>query len=89
MRSIFNSVPTRAICSSTTEAGKRYAPSVIATSSRSNASINLEKTKISAALYARFASRGESDFANRVQSAMRHQFGGHVEKPAAKPGTGD
>ena len=44
---------------------------------------------LSAALYARFASRGESDFANRVQSAMRHQFGGHVEKPAAKPGTGD
>jgi 6-phosphogluconate dehydrogenase len=38
---------------------------------------------LSAALYARFASRGESDFADRVQSAMRHQFGGHVEKPAS------
>ena len=37
---------------------------------------------LSAALYARFASRGESDFANRVQSAMRHEFGGHVEKKA-------
>ena len=35
---------------------------------------------LSAALYARFASRGEADFANRVLSAMRHQFGGHVEK---------
>jgi 6-phosphogluconate dehydrogenase len=34
---------------------------------------------LSAALYARFGSRGESDFANRVQSAMRHAFGGHVE----------
>jgi len=38
---------------------------------------------LSAALYARFASRGESDFANRLQSAMRHAFGGHVEKPLA------
>lgn len=38
---------------------------------------------LSAALYARFSSRGEADFANRVQSAMRHQFGGHVEVPAS------
>ena len=37
---------------------------------------------LSAALYARFGSRGGADFANRVQSAMRHEFGGHVEKPA-------
>jgi len=36
---------------------------------------------LSAALYARFGSRGQADFANRVQSAMRHEFGGHVEKP--------
>jgi 6-phosphogluconate dehydrogenase len=35
---------------------------------------------LSAALYARFGSRGEADFANRVLSAMRHEFGGHVEK---------
>ena len=35
---------------------------------------------LSAALYARFSSRGENDFANRVLSAMRHEFGGHVEK---------
>ena len=38
---------------------------------------------LSAALYARFSSRGESDFANRVLSAMRHEFGGHLEKSAA------
>jgi 6-phosphogluconate dehydrogenase len=35
---------------------------------------------LSAALYERFASRGEADFANRLLSAMRHEFGGHVEK---------
>lgn len=39
---------------------------------------------LSAALYARFGSRGESDFANRLLSAMRHEFGGHVEKPEAE-----
>ncbi|HEX7435628.1 MAG TPA: decarboxylating 6-phosphogluconate dehydrogenase [Caldimonas sp.] len=37
---------------------------------------------LSAALYERFASRGGADFANQVLSAMRHEFGGHVEKPA-------
>ena len=37
---------------------------------------------LSAALFARFSSRGESDFANRVLSAMRKQFGGHAEKGA-------
>ena len=37
---------------------------------------------LSAALFARFASRGEADFANRVLSAMRKEFGGHAEKPA-------
>lgn len=36
---------------------------------------------LSAALYSRFSSRGEADFADRVLSAMRQQFGGHVEKP--------
>ena len=35
---------------------------------------------LSAALYERFTSRGEADFANRLLSAMRHEFGGHVEK---------
>jgi 6-phosphogluconate dehydrogenase len=33
------------------------------------------------ALYARFSSRGEADFADKVLSAMRHAFGGHQEKP--------
>jgi len=36
---------------------------------------------LSAALYQRFASRGEDDFAARVLSAMRYKFGGHVERP--------
>ncbi|MGQ0743168.1 MAG: phosphogluconate dehydrogenase (NAD(+)-dependent, decarboxylating) [Acidimicrobiales bacterium] len=36
---------------------------------------------LSAALFERFASRGEGDFANKVLSAMRRQFGGHHEKP--------
>jgi 6-phosphogluconate dehydrogenase len=35
---------------------------------------------LTAALYARFSSRGEADFQNKVLSAMRFQFGGHVEK---------
>jgi 6-phosphogluconate dehydrogenase len=35
---------------------------------------------LSAALYERFSSRGQSDFADRILSAMRYQFGGHVEK---------
>jgi 6-phosphogluconate dehydrogenase len=39
---------------------------------------------LSAALYERFTSRGEGDFANQVLSAMRHAFGGHVEKPAGE-----
>ncbi len=39
---------------------------------------------LSAALYARFSSRGESDFANRVQSAMREEFGGHHEKKSGE-----
>ncbi|HVW10853.1 MAG TPA: hypothetical protein VHC90_19840, partial [Bryobacteraceae bacterium] len=35
---------------------------------------------LSAALYQRFASRGESDYQDKLLSAMRFQFGGHVEK---------
>jgi 6-phosphogluconate dehydrogenase len=35
---------------------------------------------LSAALFGRFSSRGEADFANRVLSAMRKEFGGHAEK---------
>ena len=41
-------------------------------------------TVITASLYARFASRVEHDFANRLLSAMRNQFGGHVESPIVK-----
>jgi 6-phosphogluconate dehydrogenase len=37
---------------------------------------------LAAALFERFSSRGEADFQNRVLSAMRFQFGGHVEKGA-------
>jgi len=37
---------------------------------------------LSTALYSRFSSRGEADFANQVLSAMRFEFGGHIEKPA-------
>jgi 6-phosphogluconate dehydrogenase len=36
---------------------------------------------LSAALYQRFMSRGEEEFADRVLSAMRFEFGGHVERP--------
>jgi 6-phosphogluconate dehydrogenase len=36
---------------------------------------------LSTALYQRFSSRGESDYQDKVLSAMRYQFGGHVEKP--------
>ena len=35
---------------------------------------------LGAALFARFASRGQADFSNRVVSAMRAEFGGHFEK---------
>ena len=38
---------------------------------------------LSAALFERFASRGRDDFANRALSAMRQQFGGHIEKAGA------
>jgi len=41
---------------------------------------------LSAALYERFSSRGDADFADKVLSAMRHEFGGHVEKATAKQG---
>src|SRR2546425_925777 len=39
---------------------------------------------LTAALYQRFASRGEDEFAGKVLSAMRYQFGGHVEKAAGR-----
>ena len=39
---------------------------------------------LSSALYERFSSRGDADFADKLLSAMRYQFGGHLEQPAAK-----
>ncbi len=39
---------------------------------------------LSAALYQRFTSRGEADYQDRLLSAMRFGFGGHLEKSAGK-----
>ena len=36
---------------------------------------------LTTALYERFASRGDSDYADKLLSALRFQFGGHKEKP--------
>ena len=38
---------------------------------------------LTTALYERFSSRGEADFADKLLSALRKQFGGHQEKPAS------
>jgi 6-phosphogluconate dehydrogenase len=38
----------------------------------------------SAALYQRFASRGEADYQDKLLSAMRYGFGGHLEKTAGQ-----
>jgi 6-phosphogluconate dehydrogenase len=38
---------------------------------------------LSSALFGRFSSQGESEFADKLLSAMRYAFGGHVEKPKA------
>lgn len=40
---------------------------------------------LSSALYARFSSRGEASYQDKLLSAMRFQFGGHVELPGGKP----
>ena len=37
---------------------------------------------LSSALYERFSSRGDADFADKLLSAMRYEFGGHIEKKA-------
>ena len=39
---------------------------------------------LTTALYVRFSSRGQADFADKLLSAMRFRFGGHLEKPAGK-----
>ena len=41
---------------------------------------------LSAALYERFSSRGEDEFADKLLSALRYQFGGHLEKAAPEKG---
>jgi len=43
---------------------------------------------LSTALFERFTSRGEGDFADQLLSAMRYQFGGHMEKAAVRNGGG-
>ena len=40
---------------------------------------------LTAALYERFSSRGEADFADKLLSAMRYEFGGHHEKSGGSP----
>jgi 6-phosphogluconate dehydrogenase len=40
---------------------------------------------LSSALFARFSSRGEDEFANKILSAMRFEFGGHLEKGETPP----
>jgi 6-phosphogluconate dehydrogenase len=39
---------------------------------------------LTTALYERFSSRGNADFSNKLLSALRYEFGGHLEKPAGK-----
>ncbi|HMF53773.1 MAG TPA: hypothetical protein VK593_05445, partial [Edaphobacter sp.] len=39
---------------------------------------------LTTALYERFSSRGLADFSDKILSAMRYEFGGHLEKPANK-----
>ncbi len=41
---------------------------------------------LASALFERFASRGEADFADKLLSAMRYQFGGHQEMPSTRAG---
>jgi 6-phosphogluconate dehydrogenase len=41
---------------------------------------------ISSALFGRFSSRGRHEFADKLMSAMRYEFGGHLEKSQEKPG---
>jgi 6-phosphogluconate dehydrogenase len=39
---------------------------------------------LSTALYSRFSSRGEAEFADKLLSAMRFDFGGHIEKSSGE-----
>ena len=49
-----------------------------------SALMTASRHRFSTALYERFSSRGEDDFADKLLSAMRYQFGGHPEKPTDK-----
>ena len=42
---------------------------------------------LSTALYERFGSRGEADYQDKLLSAMRYQFGSHVESTSGPPTT--
>jgi nucleotide-binding universal stress UspA family protein len=44
----------------------------------------IEAAALAAGVFSRFESRGEADYADRLLSAMRKQFGGHDEKPGRK-----
>jgi 6-phosphogluconate dehydrogenase len=39
---------------------------------------------LTTSLYERFSSQGDGEFSNKLLSAMRYEFGGHLEKPAEK-----
>jgi 6-phosphogluconate dehydrogenase len=46
--------------------------------------IGIPANVLTASLFSRFASQGNADYANKLQSAMRKQFGGHIEKIVAE-----
>jgi 6-phosphogluconate dehydrogenase len=48
--------------------------------------IGVPAAVLTASLFTRFASQGNADFANKLQSAMRKQFGGHAEKKVIEEG---
>jgi len=49
-----------------------------------SALMTASRHRFSTALYERFSTRGEDEFADKLLSAMRYQFGGHPEKPTDK-----
>ncbi|MEY2591186.1 MAG: 6-phosphogluconate dehydrogenase, partial [Acidimicrobiaceae bacterium] len=48
--------------------------------------IGVPAAVLTASLFTRFASQGNADYANKLQSAMRKQFGGHAEKKVIEEG---
>ena len=71
-------------------AGRRLALSELGAFDGDNVRLNLAVDEavptpvLTAALYERFSSRGEAMFQDKLLSAMRFEFGGHVEKPEGK-----